>query len=95
MSSYTVVQVCQEYGAEGHLADLEDSNLFEEGGGAAAPGVTCLEATGDGTIYANASYVNATLAGDKVTCGIYGEGTVMFHSSPWTLRLQCDFTSSR
>lgn len=72
-----VEQVCQEYGTVGSLADLQDNALFEEGGGDAAPGVSCLEATGDDTIYANASYANATLAGEEMTCGIYGEGTVV------------------
>lgn len=69
--------MCKVSDEEGSLADLEDTNLLEEGGGV-GEGVLCLDATGGGSIFANMSAINATLAGETSTCGVYGKGIFSF-----------------
>lgn len=69
--------MCKVSDEEGSLADLEDTNLLEEGGGV-GEGVLCLDETGGGSFFANKSIINTTLAGETSTCGVYGKGMLIF-----------------
>eukprot|EP00904_Undaria_pinnatifida_P012608 jgi/Undpi1/8478/HiC_scaffold_25.g10945.m1 len=71
------IKVCQEDGAVGDLAGLEDEDLFESSSPLSETGqLTCLEPATSDSVLANTSHLNTTLVAGvaTTTCGVWGSG---------------------